>query len=340
MNHKQILSVPTNIITGFLGAGKTSAILSLLKQKPTNERWAILVNEFGEIGVDANLIKSQLSNSKDIYIREVSGGCMCCASGLPMQVALNQLLTEAKPDRLLIEPSGLGHPLEVLQILSNQYYKNILSLNKTITLVDARNLTNPRYTGHDIFNQQLNIADIIVGSKYDLYRASDEQALLDFVDTRIKKSIKPVFISHGQLSVDLLIGNTQFQVQTKQKDLTHASSTIVSPEPIPESGFIRAVNKGEGFQSIGWRFSANKTFDHKKLSTFLTQLSVIRIKAVFITTDGIYSYNTVDDGIVESILDKSTLAELALNERNESRIEIINTEINEGWEAKLLNIIN
>lgn len=143
----------------------------------------------------------------------------------------------------------------------------------------------------------------------------------------------------------MLIGNTQFQVQTKQKDLTHASSTIVSPEPISDSGFIRAVNKGEGFQSIGWRFSANKIFDHKKLSTFLTQLRVIRIKAAFITTDGIYSYNTVDDGrvepiLIEPILVESTLAELALNERNESRIEIINTEINEGWEAKLLSIIN
>ena len=72
----------------------------------------------------------------------------------------------------------------------------------------------------------------------------------------------------------------------------------------------------------------------------MTQLRVIRIKAVFITTDGIYSYNTVDDGLVESTLVESTLAELALNERNESRIEIINTEINEGWEAKLLSIIN
>jgi len=98
--HNKILAVPTNIITGFLGAGKTSAIMHLLKQKPANERWAILVNEFGEIGIDASLLKGKLSNSEQVFIREVPGGCMCCASGLPMQITLNQLLTEAKPHRL------------------------------------------------------------------------------------------------------------------------------------------------------------------------------------------------------------------------------------------------
>lgn len=104
-----MLGIPTNIITGFLGVGKTSAILNLMKNKPVNERWAVLVNEFGEIGVDGSLIQGNQA-TQQVFIREVPGGCMCCAAGLPMQIALNQLLTEAKPDRLLIEPTGLGHP--------------------------------------------------------------------------------------------------------------------------------------------------------------------------------------------------------------------------------------
>ncbi len=102
-----ILGVPTNIITGFLGVGKTSAILNLMANKPENERWAVLVNEFGEIGVDGSLVQGQQSEEQQVFIREVPGGCMCCAAGLPMQIALNQLLNEAKPDRLLIEPTGL-----------------------------------------------------------------------------------------------------------------------------------------------------------------------------------------------------------------------------------------
>ena len=123
-----ILAVPTNIITGFLGAGKTTTILNLLKYKPANERWAILVNEFGEIGVDGSLVQGNAGTDTNIHIREVPGGCMCCAAGLPMQIALSQLLRRARPHRLLIEPTGLGHPLEVLRTLSSDHNREILSI--------------------------------------------------------------------------------------------------------------------------------------------------------------------------------------------------------------------
>ncbi len=126
IKNEKIQNVPTNIITGFLGVGKTSAILQLLKNKPSNERWAVLVNEFGEIGVDGSLMTSQHHNEQGVFIREVAGGCMCCAAGVPMQVALNQLLTQAKPDRLLIEPTGLGHPKEVLRVLSAKHYQTVM----------------------------------------------------------------------------------------------------------------------------------------------------------------------------------------------------------------------
>ena len=68
----RIEAVPTNIITGFLGVGKTSAILHLLKSKPDNERWAVLVNEFGEIGVDGSLFQGQHSEDGNVFIREVA----------------------------------------------------------------------------------------------------------------------------------------------------------------------------------------------------------------------------------------------------------------------------
>ena len=152
-----IRAIPTNIITGFLGVGKTSTILHLLKSKPNNERWAVLVNEFGEIGIDGALVQGQQTEEQGVFIREVPGGCMCCAAGLPMQIALNQLLAKAKPDRLLIEPTGLGHPKEVLQVLSAEYYQEVLSLQKTLILVDARKLTDSRYTEHETFNQQIAI---------------------------------------------------------------------------------------------------------------------------------------------------------------------------------------
>ena len=154
-----------------MGVGKTTAILNLLKNKPDNERWAVLVNEFGEIGVDGSLFEGQHSQQQGVFIREVPGGCMCCTSGLPMQIALNQLLSKAKPDRLLIEPTGLGHPKEVLEVLTSEYYQDVLSLHKTLTIVDARKLKQQRYTDHDTFNQQIALADMVVGNKTDLYES-------------------------------------------------------------------------------------------------------------------------------------------------------------------------
>jgi len=104
-----LYDIPANLVMGFLGAGKTTAILHLLDTKPAGETWAVLVNEFGAVGIDGTVIAGQ-----GVFVKEVPGGCMCCAAGLPMQVAVNRLLREARPDRLLIEASGLGHPRRVL----------------------------------------------------------------------------------------------------------------------------------------------------------------------------------------------------------------------------------
>ena len=80
-----------NLITGFLGSGKTTTLRHLLANKPENEKWAVLVNEFGEIGIDGALLADT-----GAVLKEIPGGCMCCVNGLPMQVGLNMLLQQAK----------------------------------------------------------------------------------------------------------------------------------------------------------------------------------------------------------------------------------------------------
>ncbi|WP_426357242.1 CobW family GTP-binding protein [Pseudocolwellia sp. HL-MZ19] len=366
MNNKKLSSIPTNIITGFLGAGKTSAILHLLKQKPENERWAILVNEFGEIGVDGSLLEAQTLNNKNVFIQEVSGGCMCCSSGITMPIALNKLLKVSKPDRLLIEPTGLGHPIEVLKVLSNQYYQDVLSLEKTITLVDARNLADKRYTEHVIFNQQLLIADTIVGSKTDLYRAEDKQALIDYGNTEAREFEDIVFIENGELPICLLAGKTQYtrqlnsQINQAKTHLhnhtnTHRSDHLakdivttplndqsLNEKSLPESGVIKAINKGEGFQSIGWRFSANKIFDRAKLNNFIASLNVTRLKAVFITNEGNFAYNLTEIDLIAFKNDTESKINIGskLTECDESRIEIICSKIDDIWQEKLLSCLS
>jgi G3E family GTPase len=247
-----------------------------------------------------------------------------------MQIALNQLLREAKPHRLLIEPTGLGHPLEVMQVLSNEYYQKALSLEKTITLVDARQLGDSRYTEHLVFNQQIEIADIIVGSKLDLYQQSDKEALLTYLNIQPFIAKETVFIEHVQLPLKLLSGATRYKVKAKPHQYNHRSTPSTDIVALPQSGFIKAINKGEGFVSIGWRFAPEKVFDRIKLHAFLANIEATRVKAVFITSQGIYGYNTADDSAVE----------VTLNECDESRIEIICSQIDETWEQTLLSCIN
>lgn len=326
-----IKAVPTNIITGFLGVGKTSAILHLLKSKPANERWAVLVNEFGEIGVDGSLFEGKHSENQGVFIREVPGGCMCCAAGLPMQIALNQLLSRAKPDRLLIEPTGLGHPKEVLQILSASYYQDVLDLQKILTLVDARKLSDERYTSHQTFNQQIAIADIIVGNKLDLYQTSDKAKLNSYVEQYSAGASELVFTQNGEIALTHLFGKTAAIAATEH--LHHhatAEKPLLSEATIPECGYLKAMNQGEGFHSIGWRFAANRVFNHSKLFAFLSGIDAERMKAAFITERGVYGYNLTPDALTEVELDDCI----------ESRVEIIADSINKEWESQLMACVN
>src|SRR5262249_55045073 len=106
------LPVPTNLITGYLGAGQTTAILDLLRNHSAGKRWAVLVNELGEFALDHLMLQS--TGVDGLYIRELAGGCICCTLSLPLQASITHLIREAKPDHLLIESTGAGHPAGVL----------------------------------------------------------------------------------------------------------------------------------------------------------------------------------------------------------------------------------
>jgi G3E family GTPase len=256
---------------------------------------------------------------------------MCCAAGLPMQIALNQLLARAKPDRLLIEPTGLGHPIEVLDVLTAEYYFNVLLIEKIITLVDARNLDDPRYTEHATFNQQIAIADVIVGNKEDLYRPQDRLRLEHYAKSKSQCEVKVIFTEQGRLSLTALEGSTDASVGSghyhRHSEAAEQDSLVNAP--LPESGYLKAVNQGEGFHSIGWRFDSRKIFGRQALVSFLRGVVAERVKAVFITEVGVFGYNVTSD----------SLTEIELDDCFESRIDIIASEICEQWEAQLLDCL-
>lgn len=327
-NPDQITNIPTNMITGFLGAGKTTAILHLLKNKPQNERWAVLVNEFGEVGIDGQIIKGQHSEEEQgVYIKEVPGGCMCCTAGAPMKVALNQLLKHSKPDRLLIEPTGLGHPIEVIETLTSKYFEQVIDLQKVITLIDARNVSDKRYTEHSTFNQQLSIADHIIGNKNDLCTESDRNSLLTYAQKHGKNEDQVYFTENGIITTELLSNNPK--KPSKPHRLTNKRPKQEPPTKADNATFslIKPITTTEEFKTTGLKLTLDMKFNYLKLINFFGKIKAERVKAVLNTNKGAIAFNLSSD----------ILSETPLKEIKENRIEIIAREIDESWEEKFRN---
>lgn len=314
-------NIPANIITGFLGAGKTTAIQHLLAHKPSGERWAVLVNEFGEVGIDASLMSAE-SARDEVFITEVPGGCMCCTAGLPMSIALNQLIRKANPDRLLIEPTGLGHPQEVIATLLQPEYREVLDLRATLTLVDARKLSDERYREHAVFQQQLRVADRIIASKSDLYSGDEPVALTQFLE-QLELDLPVSLACHGELETEWLAPRSRYR---SEQDHHHGhgetSGALATEDELPACGYLRKDNQGQGYFSSGWVFSPEFEFQFQPLEALLTGLDVERMKAVFITDDGIYGFN-----LAEGVLSVKLLDEVW-----DSRVEVIGADA-AAWQS-------
>lgn len=176
-----ISNTPCTLITGFLGSGKTTLINQLLVLKPITETWALLINEFGQIGIDARLIDSQ-ADTASLAIREVSGGCICCSSQLPLQIALSRLLAEHRPQRLLIEPTGLAHPQSLLTQLSEPHWQTSLAMRSVIGVLSALQWQQPKYREHQGYQAHINGADAVVINRGEYLADAERQLLIDWIE--------------------------------------------------------------------------------------------------------------------------------------------------------------
>lgn len=250
------MKTPTNLVTGFLGVGKTTAILDLLAHRPANEKWAVLVNEFGQVGIDGATL------SRDgVAIREVPGGCICCTAQLPLKVALTKLLRDVKPDRLIIEPTGVGHPAGIIDALRDAAFAPYLELINVITLVDPRQFADVRFANMETYQDQLSLADVLVANKCDLAAADELNNLL----TQAAAMYPP----------KLLV------TQTRRGHLDPTWLDLRSAQAYPHAG---EHGDAAGFSSRGWLFEAEAVFDAKRVQELFRRWSsdaaILRAKGV------------------------------------------------------------
>lgn len=279
----------TNLITGFLGSGKTTSILHLLAQKPADEKWAVLVNEFGEVGIDGALLADS-----GALLKEIPGGCMCCVNGLPMQVGLNTLLRQGKPDRLLIEPTGLGHPKQILDILTAAVYEPWIDLRATLCILDPRQLLDERAVSNDNFRDQLAAADIIVANKSDRETPESARALADWWQ-RWGGERRKVSAIQGNIDLTLLDEprrNTAPLPASAEHAHRHPPTSGLAALSLAEhQRWRRHLNNGQGYQSCGWIFDAETVFNTIGLLEWARLAPVGRVKGVMRIAEGAVRIN-------------------------------------------------
>jgi G3E family GTPase len=168
-------AVPVHVIMGALGVGKTSAIARLLAAKSPDEYWVVVLNEFTDAGIDALTIAASARGAYDVTV--IPGGCLCCTGELTFRRRMHQQLRERRPDRILIEPSGIGHPGGLVEELRAMERSGTIELKSIMTLVDAWRLGSFREPG--IERDQIEAADVLVLTKADL---CDEQTKQRFAD--------------------------------------------------------------------------------------------------------------------------------------------------------------
>ncbi|MFG0410838.1 CobW family GTP-binding protein [Pseudomonas sp. FYR_11] len=282
--------IPTHVIAGPLGAGKTTLIRHLLAQRPPNERWAVLINEFGLVGLDAAL----LSQDEDgVAIGEVAGGCLCCVNGMPFQVGLGRLLRKSRPDRLFIEPSGLGHPLQLQAQLQAAPWAGVLTIQPLVMVVDAQAVArNERLS--DAQQQALNACECVIMNKSEAVDESTKLLISNkFSDRNVLWAVEGEVAFCGLPQAPSQIVDSPLSVFRIVDNLEITAGAVWADPTQP----VCLAQQGEGGWSIGWRWHPSQQFYPQRLSTFLQNLPWRRAKGVIHSPEGWQGFNGLNGGL-------------------------------------------
>ncbi|MGE8065741.1 CobW family GTP-binding protein [Pseudomonas sp. NPDC089569] len=283
-------NIPTHVIAGPLGAGKTSLIKHLLAQRPVGERWAVLINEFGQIGLDAALLTR---DADGIALGEVAGGCLCCVNGAPFQVGLGRLLRKARPDRLFIEPSGLGHPAQLLRQLSQAPWRGVLSVQPSVLVLDAQALADGKVLPA-AQQDALESAGLLLLNKSERLDEAVRQRIAAQLPMRPLYWTQQARMPLGELpglAAQAVAGVDNFVLP---KGLSQMPAIWTDPT-LP----ICLSQQQEQSWSVGWRWHPSQTFDTARVGQWLAGLAWRRAKLVIHSAEGWVSVNAVDNAMLE-----------------------------------------
>ena len=220
--------IPATVITGFLGSGKTTLIRNML-MTANGRRIALIINEFGDLGVDGDVLKGcGIESCTEDDIIELNNGCICCTVADDFVPTITKLLArENPPEHIVIETSGLALPQPLVSAFNWPEIREKVTVDGVVTVVDSRAVADGRFA-HDVakveaqraedealdhespleelFEDQISCADMIVLNKSDLVDAADLDKLQAELGSQISRSVKFVRAANGSLGADVLLG--------------------------------------------------------------------------------------------------------------------------------------
>jgi len=244
--------IPVTVISGFLGAGKTTLVNHLLSHND-QYRIGVVVNEFGEVGIDGQLIVADQE-----ALIEINNGCVCCTVRADLVSSVKQMLELAgsRLDRLIIETSGLADPAPVLQtFLADPDLRQQVELESVVTVLDALHL--PGQLNDEIVREQIAFADTLILNKTDLVSATGLASLRQQINL-INRTAVVVLASHSQVANDILLGTRRFSLPNllmikpdileedghdHEHDASISSCSVVTPGALDAERFNRWINQ-------------------------------------------------------------------------------------------------
>lgn len=187
-----------DIISGFLGAGKTTLIKKLIKESLYNEKVVLIENEFGEIGIDGSFLKDA-----GIIINEMNSGCICCSLVGDFSEALIKVVDEYHPDRIVIEPSGVGKLSDVIKAVQD-VHNDELMLNSFIAVIDAKKCRIYSKNFGEFFNNQIEYASTIILSRTQDIEHEKLHQVIDIIK-ELNKSANIITTPWDQLTGDTIM---------------------------------------------------------------------------------------------------------------------------------------
>lgn len=273
--------IPVHVLSGFLGTGKTTAVRALLDRRGKKERIALVINEFGDLGIDGAL----LSDCASCLLMEVPGGCVCCTALADLESSLEEILQLAAPDRIVIEPTGLARSSDIVDVLRRPAWEGRVDLRPVITFVDPGLDLARQYEEGGLFRDQIDAGDYLVINRCDLASPGQIETAEAFLRELFPPKLGIHRTSFGVLPDAVL--------RPAGNERRAASKSLPSVSPLPTKRSSRK-NSVEGFEGRGWTFPAQRVFAAEDVARFLEILrtgeglsgSVARAKGILQTTAG------------------------------------------------------